>query len=398
MAGRPAQARVQRCGKSAPASGATPAARQPPPGARSNRGHGWPGRCASASPRVDRVRWMAAEADPRKGPLDRIPRTGPLTVWGPFDQHVQPAAVAAGPQLVLSSGRSCSPRHRFVTVEATCCEVCPGSGGVYAVGRCTSCGRHACASHLVVSARENSYEWSAEAVFATRDRAVLVPLSREGGRDVADARIRAWCRGTSVCTDCRAHASREAADLVLAREVAERSRIDRIERSLSEMSPTDVLAAIAASGEHLNPAAVASEWPRLVPVLPPATHDVVDVNLSRGVLGSRAVEAARTPSWSAPSGFLTRAGDSEGGYFDADSPGFVASDGRAFVSVSKAYIVTSAKSAAAVVAVRAGEALRLSASKTGTGGLAWSGAGVRVNEAPERLGHGVIALVKALAR
>jgi hypothetical protein len=36
--GNRAQARVKRCGKSAPASGATPAARQPPPGARSNAG------------------------------------------------------------------------------------------------------------------------------------------------------------------------------------------------------------------------------------------------------------------------------------------------------------------------------------------------------------------------
>ena len=36
--GNRAQARVKRCGKSAPALGATPAARQPPPGARSNVG------------------------------------------------------------------------------------------------------------------------------------------------------------------------------------------------------------------------------------------------------------------------------------------------------------------------------------------------------------------------
>jgi hypothetical protein len=38
MAGEPAQARVKRCGKSAPAPGATRAARQTPPGARPDRG------------------------------------------------------------------------------------------------------------------------------------------------------------------------------------------------------------------------------------------------------------------------------------------------------------------------------------------------------------------------
>src|SRR3546814_11399923 len=44
-----AQARVKRCGKSAPASRATSAARQPPPGARSNRGRAGP----ATSPQVD---------------------------------------------------------------------------------------------------------------------------------------------------------------------------------------------------------------------------------------------------------------------------------------------------------------------------------------------------------
>ena len=45
-----AQVRVKRCGKSAPASGATRAARQPPPGARSKRGAAGPATC----PQVDR--------------------------------------------------------------------------------------------------------------------------------------------------------------------------------------------------------------------------------------------------------------------------------------------------------------------------------------------------------
>src|SRR5437868_2814144 len=51
MAGQPAQVRVKRCGKSAPASGATRAARQPPLGARSNRGAAGPATC----PQVDRT-------------------------------------------------------------------------------------------------------------------------------------------------------------------------------------------------------------------------------------------------------------------------------------------------------------------------------------------------------
>ena len=71
--------RVKRCGKSAPATGVTRPARQTPSGARPNRERvvrpqilpGWP------------HRWMVTHPDPRKGPVDRTPPIGRLTVTHP---------------------------------------------------------------------------------------------------------------------------------------------------------------------------------------------------------------------------------------------------------------------------------------------------------------------------
>src|ERR1700728_3858520 len=51
----PAQARVKRCGKSAPASGVIRAARQTPPGARPSVGHGRLVRSERSSPQVGRL-------------------------------------------------------------------------------------------------------------------------------------------------------------------------------------------------------------------------------------------------------------------------------------------------------------------------------------------------------
>jgi hypothetical protein len=76
-----AQARVKRCGKSAPASGATPAARQPPPGARSNRGRAGP----ATSPQVDRTDGWSPIRRPARAPVDRTPPTGRLTIAQPCD-------------------------------------------------------------------------------------------------------------------------------------------------------------------------------------------------------------------------------------------------------------------------------------------------------------------------
>src|SRR5439155_14151177 len=75
MAGRPAQARVKRCGKSAPAPGVTRAARQTPPGARPSVG-----RLARPMSPGRPHRWMATHPDPGNRPVDRIPPTGRLTV------------------------------------------------------------------------------------------------------------------------------------------------------------------------------------------------------------------------------------------------------------------------------------------------------------------------------
>ena len=74
-----AQARVKRCGKSAPAPGATPTAWQPPPGARPSRGHGRPVRPRQGHSSGRPQRWMVTEPDPREGPGNRIPPTGRLT-------------------------------------------------------------------------------------------------------------------------------------------------------------------------------------------------------------------------------------------------------------------------------------------------------------------------------
>ena len=84
----PAQARVKRCGKSAPASGATPAAGNPHP----EQGQAWdgrPGRC----PQVGRTDGWPPGGD-RKGPAYRIRLIGRLTVTtagqGAPAHHVKP--------------------------------------------------------------------------------------------------------------------------------------------------------------------------------------------------------------------------------------------------------------------------------------------------------------------
>ena len=60
------QARVKRCGKSAPGTGATRLARQTPPGARPSRGHGGPPPRQGQSPGRP-LRWMAAYGPPGPG-------------------------------------------------------------------------------------------------------------------------------------------------------------------------------------------------------------------------------------------------------------------------------------------------------------------------------------------
>jgi hypothetical protein len=83
-----AQARVKRCGKSAPAPGATPAARQPPPGARSNRGRAGP----ATSPQVDRTDGWPPIRNSRKGPGGQNPAYKPAHHrTPPADQGKHPA-------------------------------------------------------------------------------------------------------------------------------------------------------------------------------------------------------------------------------------------------------------------------------------------------------------------
>ena len=71
-----AQVRVKRCGKSAPAAGVTWPARQPPSGARPNRERAARPLTLPGRPH----RWMVTHPDPRKGPVDRTPPIGRLTV------------------------------------------------------------------------------------------------------------------------------------------------------------------------------------------------------------------------------------------------------------------------------------------------------------------------------
>ena len=61
-----AQARVKRCGKSAPGAGVTRLARQTPPGARPSRGHGGPPPHEGQSPGRP-LRWMAIHGPPGPG-------------------------------------------------------------------------------------------------------------------------------------------------------------------------------------------------------------------------------------------------------------------------------------------------------------------------------------------
>src|SRR6202035_6067006 len=77
MAGPPGpdQVRVKRYGKSAPAPGVTRTARQTPLGARPSVGR--PARPMSPG---RPHRWMTTHPDTRKGPVDRTPPTGRLTV------------------------------------------------------------------------------------------------------------------------------------------------------------------------------------------------------------------------------------------------------------------------------------------------------------------------------
>ena len=85
MAGQPAQARVKRCGKSAPAPGVTRVARQTPPGARPNVGYGRPVRHSPGSdnPLVGRTDGWSHR---RREALDRIPPTGRLAIAHRSDQ------------------------------------------------------------------------------------------------------------------------------------------------------------------------------------------------------------------------------------------------------------------------------------------------------------------------
>ena len=100
-----AQVRVKRCGKSAPAAGVTWPARQTPSGARPDRERAARPLTLPGRPH----RWMVTHPDSRKGPVDRTPPTGRLTVthtdrrWG--SPLVTPSLVCA----YLHLGLRCRP-------------------------------------------------------------------------------------------------------------------------------------------------------------------------------------------------------------------------------------------------------------------------------------------------
>ena len=92
---RRAQARVKRCGKSAPAPGVTRVARQTPPGARPNVGYGRPVRHSPGSdnPLVGRTDGWSHR---RREALDRIPPTGRLAIAHTPDQGRRPPRISQG--------------------------------------------------------------------------------------------------------------------------------------------------------------------------------------------------------------------------------------------------------------------------------------------------------------
>ena len=103
--GNRAQARVKRCGKSAPASGATSAARQPPPGARSNVG-------GPARPHLPR--WTA-QMDGHPSATARDPRTEPRLQAGspspPALGRARRASRVALAGMLPSTGSSAERNH-----------------------------------------------------------------------------------------------------------------------------------------------------------------------------------------------------------------------------------------------------------------------------------------------
>ena len=118
------QVRVKRCGKSAPASGVTRAARQTPPGARSSRRHGRPVRPRSRGQPSGRPhRWMATShppgwpQDPAYRPTHRhvghlvddwpYPRKG---LWTMYSGGGQPVPVASPESNGSCAGTGCNRR------------------------------------------------------------------------------------------------------------------------------------------------------------------------------------------------------------------------------------------------------------------------------------------------
>ncbi len=89
-----AQARVKRCGKSAPGAGVTRLARQTPPGARPSRGHGGPPPRQGQSPGRP-LRWMATYGPlgPGQNPAYR-PTHRPTSLMPP---EISAAAADPGP-------------------------------------------------------------------------------------------------------------------------------------------------------------------------------------------------------------------------------------------------------------------------------------------------------------
>ncbi len=92
------------------------------------------------------------------------------------------------------------------------CEVCPGAGGVRAVGICNGCGRMACQHHLVATAAIWGAGFGARLVawYGESVTAVEVDIDTRFSHLVADAKraakrayAEAWAEGTALCTDCR---------------------------------------------------------------------------------------------------------------------------------------------------------------------------------------------------
>lgn len=166
------------------------------------------------------------------------------------------------------------------------CELCPGAGGGYAVGQCSTCGRPACEEHFVSAAQEIPYGlWSGP---------------RAEWRHGSAAYQRGWAEGRAKCTACRETAGTAAEnDYTQRRLVLEGA----FQNSRSLAGASEAVRALLAEYDHqMVPGIDACErWFGVLAASQTPSIEVVEISISGG--GSvtkrsrRAVYAARAATY-----------------------------------------------------------------------------------------------------